>query len=145
MTTSTRYDKDIAAWAEEQATLIRAGQLSRLDLANIAGEIADVGKSEQRELGRRMAVLTTHLLKWQFQPERQSNSWRRTIKEQCRALRFHVNQVPSLTPTLSDPDWQGAIWADAVTKAIDQTGLGSFPEEYPWGIDDILDDRVLAR
>jgi len=28
-----------------------------------------VGKSEQRELESRMAMLLAHLLKWQFQPE----------------------------------------------------------------------------
>ena len=145
MASSTRYDEDIAAWAEEQAALIRAGQLSRLDLANIAEEIADVGRSEQREPASRMAVLMAHLLEWQFQPERQSDSWRRTIQEQRRALRFHIDQVPSLKPKLSDPDWQGAIWADAVTKAIDETGMGGVPEDCPWGIDDILDDSFLPR
>jgi hypothetical protein len=92
-----------------------------------------------------MAVLTTHLLKWQFQPERQSNSWRRTIKEQRRALRFHIGKVPSLEPKLSDPGWQGAIWADAVTKAIDETGLGGFPEDCPWSLDDILSDAFLPE
>jgi len=143
MTSSTRYDEDIAAWAEEQAALLRAGQLDRLDFANIAEEIADVGKSEQRELASRMAVLMAHLIKWQFQPEHQSNTWRRTIKEQRRALRFHLKQVPSLKPKLSDSDWQDAIWADAVTKAIAETGLGGFPENCPWTIDDVLDDAFL--
>ncbi|WP_058556050.1 DUF29 domain-containing protein [Thiohalocapsa sp. ML1] len=143
MTASTRYDEDVAAWAEEQAALLRAGQLDRLDLVNLAEEIADVGKSEQRELASRMALLLAHLLKWQFQPERQSNSWRRTIKEQRRALRFHLGQVPSLKPRLADPDWQGAIWADAVTKAIDETGMGGFPENCPWGVEEILDDGFM--
>ena len=143
MTASTRYQDDIAAWAEEQAALIRSGQLDRLDWANIAEEIQDVGKSEQRELASRMAVLLAHLLKWQFQPERQSNSWRRTIKEQRRALRYHLSQVPSLTPRLSDPQWQAAIWADAVTKAIEETGLGGFPEDCPWQIEQVLDDAFL--
>jgi hypothetical protein len=52
MASSTRYDEDIAAWAEEQAALIRAGQLSRLDLANIAEEIAPLG--HRRHPGRQL-------------------------------------------------------------------------------------------
>lgn len=145
MTASSLYDQDVAAWAEQQAALLRAGQFDRLDLANLAEEIEDVGKSEQRELASRMAVLLAHLLKWQFQPERQSNSWRRTIKEQRRALRFHLKQVPSLKPKLADPDWRGAIWADAVTKAIDDTGMGGFPDDCPWSTDEILDDAFLPQ
>jgi hypothetical protein len=143
--TTIRHDEDIAAWAQQQAALIRAGRLDQLDLANIAEEIEDVGKSEQRELASRMAVLLSHLLKWQFQPERQSNSWRRTIKEQRRALRFHLKQVPSLKPRLEDPGWQEAIWADAVTMAITETGIGGFPEDCPWRIEDVLSDAFLPE
>jgi hypothetical protein len=102
--TTTRYDDDVAAWASEQAALIRSGRLDQLDLEHIAEEIEDVGKSERRELASRMALLLARLIKWKYQPERQSNSWRRTIREQRRALGFHLRQVPSLMPTLSDPD-----------------------------------------
>ena len=51
------YEKDIVAWANEQASFIRAGRFDLLDLENIAEEIEDVGKSEKRELASRMAVL----------------------------------------------------------------------------------------
>jgi len=40
------------------------GQFHLLDLEHIAEEIEDVGKSEQRELATRMAILGCHLLKW---------------------------------------------------------------------------------
>ena len=79
------YETDVIAWANRQAALLRAGRFSELDIANIAEEIEDVGKSEERELASRMAVLLMHLLKWQYQPERQSRSWLRTIKEIGRA------------------------------------------------------------
>ena len=58
------YHQDIIAWAEEQARLLRAGRLDGLDLEHLAEEIEDVGKSEQRELANRMALLMAHLLKW---------------------------------------------------------------------------------
>jgi hypothetical protein len=50
----------VVAWANEQASLIRAGRFDKLDLAHIAEEIEDVGKSEQRDLASRMAVLLAH-------------------------------------------------------------------------------------
>lgn len=137
------YESDVVAWANEQARLIRAGLFDQLDLEHIAEEIEDVGKSEQRELASRMAVLIAHLLKWQYQPERQSTSWKRTIKEQRKALAFHIKQVPSLRPKLSNPEWQEAIWADAVTIAINETGMGGFPENCPWTMEDILAEDWL--
>ena len=91
------YESDVAAWANEQARLIRAGQFDQLDWEHIAEEIEDVGKSEQRELASRMAVLIAHLLKWQFQPEHQSTGWKRTIKEQRRAL--------DRSPSMVIPTW----------------------------------------
>lgn len=48
---------DIVAWASEQAQLLRNKPFNLLDIEHLAEEIADVGKSEQRELASRMAVL----------------------------------------------------------------------------------------
>ena len=134
----TRYETDIAAWAAEQAQLVRARRFDRLDLEHIAEEIEDVGKGEQRELAARLALLMAHLLKWQCQPQRRGNSWRRTIKEQRRALAFHLKRVPSLATRLADPEWCDAIWADAVTLAIDETGLDGLPEQCPWTLGQVL-------
>ena len=90
---TTTYENDIIAWAKEQAYLLRSGKLSVLDIEHIAEEIEDVGKSEQRELASRMAVLLAHLLKWQYQPERQSGSWQRAIKEQRRAITLSLIHI----------------------------------------------------
>ena len=141
--TTTRYETDVLAWSNEQARLLRAGQFGLLDLEHIAEEIEDVGKSEQRELASRLAVLMAHLLKWHYQPKRQSASWQRTIKEQRRALTFHLKQVPSLQTRLADAEWLGAIWADAITRAIEETGMGGFPEECPWAVADLLSQDWL--
>ena len=58
------YQSDVIAWANEQAAFIRAGRFDMLDLEQIADEIEDVGKSEQREFANRMALLLAHLVKW---------------------------------------------------------------------------------
>lgn len=140
---STHYETDIVAWANEQAQFIRSKHFTQLDLEHLAEEIEDVGKSEQRELASRMAVLMSHLLKWYNQPERQGGSWQRTIKEQRKALGLHLKQVPSLKPKLYDPDWLGMVWSDAVALAINETGIDTFPESCPWSIDEILSQDWL--
>jgi hypothetical protein len=136
--TTISYESDIAAWANEQANLVRNKKFDLLDIEHIAEEIEDVGKSEQRELTSRMSILIAHLLKWQFQAERRGLSWERTIKEQRKSLAFHLKQVPSLKAKLANAEWQEAVWADAITLAIKETGIENFPEYCPWTIDNIL-------
>jgi hypothetical protein len=136
---ATRYEHDIVAWANEQAALLRAGKLAALDLGNLAEEIEDVGKSEQRELAKRMAVLLAHLLKWEFQLERRGASWQRTIREQRRAILERIARTPSLQPMLLDSSWQREIWADAVASAAAETGLHALPDSCPWPPERILD------
>ena len=68
---------------------------------------------------------------------------KRIIKEQRRALNFHLKQVSSLQTRLADAEWLGAIWADAITPALEETGMGGFPEECPWAVADLLNQDWL--
>ena len=134
----TAYEADVIAWANEQAALLRSGQLSALDIENIAEEILDVGKSEQRELANRMAVLLAHLLKWKFQPERRGSSWETTIQGQRESIKRRIRKTPSLKASLGDVDWWSDAWVDAIVMAERETRLNDFPTTCPWPADDIL-------
>ena len=134
----TRYEQDVVAWANEQAALLRSGNLSAIDIEHIAEEIEDVGKSEQRELANRMAVLMAHLLKWQFQSGRRCSSWEITINVQRRAVCRLLKQMPSLKPMLTDNDWIEAMWGDATDIASRETGIGNFPETCQWSMEQLL-------
>jgi hypothetical protein len=133
------YEKDVVAWANEQSALLRAGKFNLLDIEHIADEVEDVGKSEKRELESRLAVLMAHLLKWQFQPANRSKSWERTLRVQRKRAIQKLEETPSLTPLLSDPKWIDGAWGDAVTAAIKETGLDTFPETCPWSVGNLLD------
>jgi hypothetical protein len=132
------YETDVAAWANQQAWLIRNKKFDLLDIEHLAEEIEDVSKSEQRELASRMAVLIAHLLKWQFQADRRGKSWELTIRNQRKAIGLHLKKVPSLKPNLKDEDWLEIIWSDALTIAIKETKIEDFPETCPWTVEDIL-------
>jgi hypothetical protein len=136
----TTYEQDIVAWANEQANLLRAGRFDGLDITHIAEEIEDVGKSEQRELASRMTVLLAHLLKWQFQPERQCVSWEVTIKGQRERIAKRLKKTPSLQYCLSDPEWWDDAWFDAIIEAAKEIGIGInlLPQNCPWSTTDIL-------
>ncbi len=55
-----------------------------------------MARSDKRQLASRLAVLLTHLLKWEFQSDKRSSSWRGTIKEQRKRILKLVAESPSL-------------------------------------------------
>lgn len=136
--TAITYNTDVVAWARQQAQLLRAGRFDALDIEHIADEIEDVGKSEQRELENRMAVLVAHLLKWAYQPERRGNSWRRTIQEQRRAIARRLEKTPSLKPDLRNSEWWEDVFGDAVSAVLAEVELDNLPETCPWSVDEVL-------
>lgn len=134
------YQQDIIAWANEQACLLRMGHFDKLDVAHLAEEIEDVGKSEQRELANRMVVLLAHLIKWQYQPQRRGASWEITISTQRKAIQRRLHKTPSLNCDLYDAEWWEDVWGDACAEATKETRLktNTFPALCPWQLADIL-------
>jgi hypothetical protein len=136
----TTYEQDVAKWSEEQAALLRAGKFLEIDIEHIAEEVEDVGKSEQRELANRMAVLIAHLLKWEHQPERRGASWESTIRTQRIAIEKRLEKTPSLKSSIEDADWWVDAWADAIRIFADETGIDiEFPDSCPWTFERIMD------
>ena len=137
MTTSL-YDRDFYAWANEQATLLRAGKLDQADIENIAEEIESMGRSEKRELINRLTVLFLHLLKWQFQPVFRGNSWRLSIENTRYQLEDHLEDNPSLKSQLG-PALRNA-YRRALNEAELETGLArsTFPKDCPYIFDQAM-------
>jgi len=138
MSKSGLYEQDFYAWANEQAALLRSGQLTDADLENIAEEIESMGRSEKRELVNRLAVLLLHLLKWQFQPMLQGASWQLTIRNQRYDITDHLADNPSLKSSLAE------IMERSYRRAIGEAGLETglpvktFPITCPWSYDQIM-------
>jgi hypothetical protein len=136
---SETYDRDFYAWANEQASLLRAGRLAEADIAHIAEEIESMGKTEKRELVSRLEVLLLHLLKWEFQPGLRGASWEASIKVQRNALEDHLEDNPSLKALL--PEAIGRAYRNAVIQAEAETGLiaKGFPVACPWSFEQMMD------
>ena len=132
------YSTDFHAWTREQATLLKSGKLSEIDINNLIEEIESMGKNERRELKSRLVILIMHLLKWQIQPERQSNSWKATIETQ----RFQISELLEDSPSLKREleAFVNAAYPKAKRFAVLETGLirDSFPPECTYDVDDIL-------
>ena len=137
ITNDNIYDQDFYLWIETISKQLKAGKFAEIDLANLIEEIESMGKSEKRELKSRLIVLLMHLLKWQYQPEKRSESWRSTITEQRICIELLLEDSPSLQPLLIE------IFVDcyekARLKASEETGikLNFFPKESPFTLEDV--------
>jgi len=137
------YEEDFYAWTVEQARLLRSGEFSSIDTANIAEEIESLGRSDKREIQSRLTVLLTHLLKWQVQPAMRSNSWSRTIREQRRQVERLLRESPSLRPFVAET--LAEAYGDAREDAAEETGLSEteFPIDCPFTPDEVLSRAFL--
>ena len=137
------YERDYYAWTEEQAALLRAGRTIDLDLANLAEEIEDMGRSQRRTVKSALIIVLVHLLKYRFQPQRRSNSWRVTLREHRRRLRDEFADSPSLRPYV-----EGILaecYQDACEEVADETDLPAetFPAACPFTLDQVLNRNFL--
>jgi hypothetical protein len=141
---SDLYDENFILWTEQQATLLRRradGDLvndAELDWRNLAEEIEAVGGNTRRELRNRLTRLLQHLLKWQYQPELRSRSWRATIRTQRQEIEDLLADNPSLRAKL--PEFITAAYPRARAAALDETGLLELPEELPFAVEQALGD-----
>lgn len=90
---SLLYETDFYAWTQTQVELMKHGNLNALDIANLMEEIQSLGKQQKQELRNRLGVLIGHLLKWQYQPDFRSKSWRVTIRGTSRRIKEHILKI----------------------------------------------------
>jgi len=145
-TTSTRlYERDFYGWIQNQADMLRSGNFASLDLENLIEEIEDMGKRQKQELRSRLSVLFAHLLKWQYQPTLQSNSWVATIKVQRFEIMEHLDENPSLKHDLDETIIKA--WRRALMMAETETGIlaSKFPACCPWTFEQVMDENFWPQ
>ena len=139
------YEEDFYAWTVEQARLLRSGDFSSVDVANIAEEIESLGRSDKRAIESRLTVLLMHLLKWQIQSKMRSQSWSGTILEQRRRIEKLLRESPSLRPAVDEVFAEA--YSDAREAASNETGLPEtdFPIECPFTVEEALSRSFLPE
>jgi hypothetical protein len=137
-----RYDDDLYGWALAQAAAVRDGRWADIDVDNLSEEIDDMAGSVKRELRSRLDVLLAHILKKNYQPERESRSWKLTIVEQGRRISDLFEESPSLRSQL--PAVAMKAYDDARYEAARETGLDleTFPETMPAEVERELRQHV---
>ena len=131
------YDADYAAWSEAQANALRRRAANEVDWDNIADEVESLGRSDRREIRSRLAILLVHLLKWRFQPQARSPSWRSSIRESRDKIADLIEESPSLADCPAA--YLEVAYARARTAAADETGVADLPDASPWSASQVCD------
>lgn len=130
---SNLYEADFYAWTLEQSKLLQNGDLQKLDIINLVEEIESLGKQQRQELRNRLGILIGHLLKWDYQPEKRSKSWRVTIRSQRREIETILTENPSIKPYLTE----------AIAKGY-KAGLDLVALETPLDYQDLPEDPIYT-
>lgn len=139
------YDRDFCLWAEETAKLLREGKLSEIDLEHLIEEVEDMSGSQKRALLSNLRVLLMHLLKYKYQPEKRSGSWKYTIREHRQRLIEAFEDSPSLRHYFAEVF--DKCYQTARKEAADETELplNIFPSESPFTPEQTLDEDFLPN
>jgi hypothetical protein len=138
--TTPDYDTDFYAWAAQQAAALRAKDWAALDVEPLAEEVEELRKTERKAVRSQLRRLTSHLLKWAYQPARRSDSWQDTITDARRLVADWLEEDGSLTREL--PALFAWAYPRARREAVKDTGLplATFPEVCPWPVEQVLDE-----
>jgi hypothetical protein len=135
------YDIDYLKWIGTTVENLRVGDYSHIDWENLIEEIEDMGRSERRSLESNLVVVLMHLLKWEFQPDQRSGTWKGSIAEHRRRIRKSLQDSPSLKPYLEEVFSE--CYSDAIEQASAETGLSieAFPQLCVYTCTEVLDSN----
>jgi hypothetical protein len=92
-----------------------------------------------------LEVVLMHLLKYKYQAEKRSGSWRATIREHRKRIRQALQESPSLKPYFDEVF--GQCYEDARLLAADETELAVaiFSEQSPFTPEEVLNPDFLPE
>lgn len=137
---SQTYTTDFNQWVEQTVQFLRDRQWHQIDREALIDEVESLGKSERRAIASQLIRLLLHLLKWQYQPQRRSDSWLDSITDARTQIDLAIADSPSLQ---SYPAEQlEKCYQRARRQAAKQTNFDSsvFPEDCPYALESVLDE-----
>ena len=139
------YKADFNLWLRETVNLLRKGEVEKLDIENLAEEIEDIGNNRKDALESNLIRVLQYLLKWKYQPQKRTNSWKASITEHSLRLNKALKKSPSLKPYFQDVF--GECYQDARLITSQETGLDIciFPETCPFEQVNVLNPQYLPE
>ncbi|MCU0569044.1 MAG: DUF29 domain-containing protein [Oculatellaceae cyanobacterium Prado106] len=140
---SQQYLTDFSEWIDQTVQLLRERHWQEIDLPHLIEEVENLGKSERRGIASQLTRLLLHLLKWQYQPHRRSDSWLDSITDARTQIELAIADSPSLASYPAEQLIES--YQRACRQAAKQTSLeiSSFPETCPYEIEQVLAEDWL--
>jgi hypothetical protein len=141
--TPSLYDQDFLLWIETTAHLLKEQRFTEIDLENLIEEVESMGRSNKSALRSNLVVVLLHLLKWKYQSEKRTNSWKASIFEHRLRLDEDFTDSPSLKRYFAEifaKCYQNARKLAAIETDIE---LETFPIESPFTPEQVLDPEFL--
>ena len=140
---SEQYLADFSSWINQTAQLLRERRWHEIDVPHLVEEVEDLGKSERRGIASQLTRLLLHLLKWQYQPQRQSDNWLDSITDARTQIELTIEDSPSLRDYPAEK--LQACYQRARRQAAKQNHIevSAFPTECPYTLERILAEDWL--
>ena len=140
---SSPYSVDFDKWTAQTAQLLREKRWAEIDTERLVEEIEDLGKRDRRAVMSQLIRLLMHLLKWEYQPERRSDSWLDSVSDARVQIELACEDSPSLKNYLMEQ--VGASYERARRQAAKQTVLeiSTFPRSCPYELEQVLEEGWL--
>jgi len=142
---SEKYLEDFSSWIDQTAQLLRERRWHEIDMPSLIEEVEDLGKSERRGIASQLTRLLLHLLKWQYQPQRRSDSWLDSITDARTQIELAIEDSPSLRNYPAEQLEES--YQRARRQAVKQTGMeiSMFPEACPYLLEVVLAEGWLPE
>ncbi len=134
-------EDDYHGWAQQQAAFLSSGEVDRLDLANLAEEIAELARSEFRSLSEAYHLLLLNILRWDHSQAKRTRQRWRAIELQRERVKDLLIDNPSMSQRLDEAGARG--YRKARLKAAQELALSldEIPETCPYCSLSILSRR----
>jgi Domain of unknown function DUF29 len=142
---SEPYLADFNSWIAQTAQLLRERRWHEIDVTHLIEEVEDLGKSERRGIASQLTRLLLHLLKWQYQPQRRSDSWLDSITDARTQIELAIEDSPSLRGYPAEQLEES--YQRARRQAAKQTSmeLSMFPDACPYSLELVLAEDWLPE
>jgi hypothetical protein len=141
--TETLYHQDYYLWLKQTIEDLKHQNLERLDWNHLLEEIEALGKREQKAIKSNLRIVILHLLKWNYQRDKRSQSWIYSIAEHRQRLYDDFESSPALKRYCEEIFIK--VYQEARKLAVKETGLPltQFPATCPFLLEQVLEEDWL--
>lgn len=125
------YERDFNLWIAAQVEALRAARWQDLDLPNMIEELDSLGRRERRAMTSQFERLWLHFLKSNYQPQKRTPSWNKSVDGAMRKIYAILQDSPSLRPYVRKIALDAYAGARRAASRETRLPLGAFPVDIP--------------